>query len=76
MDGYLVMLRHHEDDLPLLLTGDIREAMQFAKRVTEEDGGNEKAILKLDSSTPVSVQLYEFSSGRLARVTAIKSFVD
>ena len=74
MNAYLVMLRHANDDLPLLLTPDFEEAKAFAKNVTEEDGANEKQILKLDANTPIAVHVYDFRDGRLTRVLRVKDF--
>lgn len=47
MNGFLVVLRHSMDDIPLLLTADINreEALDFASKVTPESGAEEQDII-------------------------------
>ncbi len=74
MNGFLVMLRHSMDDLPLFLTGDREEAMDFARKVTEDSGEHEKEVLRLDASTPISAQVYEFKDGKLCEMVEVVDF--
>lgn len=76
MNAYLVVMRCNIDDLPLFLTSDIMEARTFAKQVTEEAGANECAILKMDRSDPISVQIWEFTEGRLSKVWKVTDFTE
>jgi hypothetical protein len=72
MDGFLVVMRHGSDDLPLLLTDRNVEAYQFAAAVTADDGRDEMAILKLDA-TPICVCIYTFVDGKLVECETVKS---
>ena len=74
MNGYLVVLRHHLDDLPLLLTSALTEAREVAAAVTEEDGANEKKLLSIDASTPSCVGIYHFTHGRLTKWERVNDF--
>ena len=76
MDGYLVVIRHSCDDIPLLLTGSLAEAMQFASQVDEDDGEDEKAFLGIDATTPVCVSVMHFVGGRVAKIECGKCFDD
>lgn len=74
MNCFLVMLRHSEDDLPLLVTSDGAEAVDYAKRVLPDDGEDVKATLGIDASTPLCVWVYQFAAGKIVLATLIKEF--
>lgn len=76
VNGFLVMMRHGEDDLPLFLTNDINAAKAFALNVKLDDGRDEAKILNIDATTPMHVQVYEFRGGRLSHVWHVHSFED
>ena len=74
MNGYLVVLRHLMDDLPLLLTGDREIALEFADSLESDSGVGEKQLLRLDSSTPLNVWIYTFARGQLIEAVCVKEF--
>jgi len=74
LDGYLVVLRHTMDDIPLLLTSDEQEAIDFAKTVGPDYGEREKITLNTDCGTPVIVAIYPFLDGKLVGMREVKDF--
>ena len=76
MNGYLVVIRHACDDIPLLLTNDEIEAMDFAAKVNEDDGEAEKKLLGIDAATQCNASVYKFSGGKLCDHQVVRDFQD
>lgn len=74
MNGYLVVIRHTCDDIPLLLTSDEQEAFDFAGKVNEDDGEAEKKLLGIDATTPCNASVYKFSGGKLCDHQVARNF--
>ena len=86
MNGYLVVVRHTEDDIPVFLTSDHLEAVRFAESVkpTEWDektmsiipGDDEESqrLLWLDATTPLNVSVYEFKDGKFVGFVVVRDF--
>ena len=74
MNAYLVVIRHTCDDIPLLLTNDEQEAMDFAGKVNEDDGEAEKNLLGIDATTPCNASVYHFRDGKLHDHQVIRDF--
>ena len=74
MNGYLVVLRHSMDDLPIKLCATIQEAKRVAQNTSADDGAGSKDVLKLDSSTPIGVDIWIFTNGMLTGCEQVKDF--
>ena len=79
MNGYLVLLRHMTEDLPVGLYADLREALLECDRIgdslatgmpTEEI----RRVYKTDCSTPVSVCVVHFANGKPVEVIGSIAF--
>lgn len=76
MDGYLVVLRHSMDDLPLMLLSSHDEAVGAATVVQPGDGENVKSLLSIDASTPICVWVYSFRGGQMVEAEKVKEFAE
>lgn len=74
MNGYLVVLRHSIDDLPLMLLPTHEEAMAAAQLVQPNDGENVKQMLSIDARTPICVWVYSFADGLVTAAELVKEF--
>lgn len=74
MNGYLVVLRHGFDDLPLFLTESEAQAITVANGTLEDDGAHIKKMLSIDCDTAASVYIYEFKNGCMSAARKIKDF--
>ena len=63
MDGFLVLLRHSMDDLPIALFTTYEQASRFAGKVKPMPTAAIRKLFQLDS-TPVSVCIVTFIKGR------------
>lgn len=74
MNGYLVVLRHDMDDLPLFLTEFEDKAIEIANGTLEDDGEHIKKMLSIDCDTAASVYIYVFTDGCMSEARKIKDF--
>lgn len=74
MNGYLVMLSHTLDDLPVALFASAWDAQTFAENIKPDDGKSVGKLLQLDATTPVCVKVLTFKEGRPDAVTVVKEF--
>ena len=63
MNGFLVMLVHTMDDLPVALFTTRGEAEQFAREQPEMPTAEQRKIFDADCSTPCAVKICEFQNG-------------
>lgn len=74
MNGYLVVLRHSMDDLPIGLYATEVEAIKAAKRTRAMPTKRICGIIKTDCSTPACVAVYSFEDGKLVQMVCVKIF--
>lgn len=72
MDGYVVLLRHTMDDLPLALFGSHADAVAFAKTVDWMPTDKVRDILGTDCSTPCVIAIAEFREGLLYSLEIVR----
>lgn len=63
MNGYLVLLHHTMDDLPVRLVSDKAEAVRIAKQLDFEPSPEIRDVYYTDCSTPVCITVVEFRHG-------------
>ena len=61
--GYLVVLRHTMDDLPLAFITDESEAILFAGKVKPMPTEKIRKVFQTDCSTPICVAVWQFIDG-------------
>ena len=74
MDGYLVMLCHTMDDLPLGLFQAEHQAREYAKKVKRGDDKLCKSVMNSDASTPLCVKLVTFREGKPKVCEVVQEF--
>lgn len=74
MNGYLVLLCHDMDDLPVFLTDDEDAAMAFAEALPGEPGNILRSVFQTDCSTPNCVKVVLFINGQPIGVRIVKNF--
>jgi hypothetical protein len=74
MNGYLVMLVHMMDDLPIALFKSPNDAGDYAREVQEMPTDKIIKIFNTDCRTPICVKIVQFSDGFPVDVTIIKDF--
>ena len=76
INGYLVLLRHTMDDLPLRFFGEneYAKAKQFARSRGEMPTPHIRAVYNTDCSTPVGVDVVRFSNGVPVDVEMVVDF--
>jgi hypothetical protein len=72
MTGFLVIVRHDLDDLPIRLLEDLETAKEFAESCDEHCGDGVADLLGLDATTPQALWIYEFQAGCLVNVQKVK----
>jgi len=76
MNGYLVVLRHTMDDLPIKLCATYEEALAFAKKTKGMPTRRIRDVIGTDCSTPHSVSVYVFEKGELIEAYCVKEFAE
>lgn len=74
MNGYLVLLNHTMDDLPIGLFETSEAAEAFAKRARPMPAKRIRDIFGSDCSTPCCVSIVQFRNGRPVSDCLAKSF--
>ena len=74
MNGFLVVLHHTMDDLPIRLCQDRTEAEKVANETEEMPTDEIRKILSTDCSTPCNVSIIEFVDGRPVDDAVVREF--
>jgi len=76
MNGYLVLLRHSCDDLPVGLFEDYTEARRFARRLKPYPTRAVIGALMVECCTPCNVSIITFACGEPTECEIVKEFTD
>jgi hypothetical protein len=76
MNGYLVMLCHNLDDLPVKFCATRQEATDYGNSLDEMPTEEMRLIFNTDCSTPNCVKVVHFVDGNPVGVTMVKSLND
>lgn len=76
MNGFLVVIRHLYDDLPIALYATNAEAFAAAHATKESDGDDFCKLINLDATTPQSVWVFEYRDGKPVVANIVKVFED
>ena len=74
MDGYLVLLQHGMNDIPVRLFSVEQEAIAYAKKRKWKPSKRERSVFDLDCSTPSVVSIVLFVQGKPYGRRIIKTF--
>lgn len=74
MNGFLVLLVHTMDDLPVYFADKEVDAMVFAKNLLPDPPEAVRLVFNTDCSTPVCVKVVRFSNGMPQSVEVVKDF--
>lgn len=74
MNGFLVLLCHNMDDLPVFLTDNEDAAMKFASELDAEPSQTIRQVFNTDCSTPNCVKVVLFVGGKPVGVRYVKGF--
>jgi hypothetical protein len=74
MNGYLVVLRHEMDDLPVGLFATQKEAAKCAANLDEMPTTFIRDFYQTDCSTPCSVAIVKFSDGEPWQFETVRDF--
>lgn len=74
MNGYLVVLVHTMDDLPIGFYLWEEEARHKARRVKPMPTTRIRQVYGVDCSTPLSVKMVQFRNGKPISVELVKEF--
>lgn len=74
MNGYLVLLRHGMDDLPIGLFDTQGRADQFASTVEPMPTEAIRSLYGTDCSTPCCVEIVEFANGLPVNIRFVRDF--
>lgn len=75
MNGFLVMLHHTMDDLPVRLFATRRAAIACAKKLSAEPEESIREIFRRDCSMPVCTAVVEFRQGKPVRAENVRHFL-
>ena len=76
MNGFLVVLRHMMDDLPVGLFETRAEAVAYAKAISPMPGEWDKAVFNIECQTPISVFVAEFRDCFAKSFVMVRDFED
>lgn len=74
MDGFLVLLCHTMDDLPIGLYETYERAMRIGRGVSEMPTASIRDLFQTDCSTPVCVKVVQFQGGVPVAIHLVKEF--
>ena len=74
MDGYLVLLVHEMDDVPVGLFENLDGARTFADQLDPMPTPNVRMVFHTDCSTPVCVKVVSFKAGAPDAVVYTRDF--
>jgi len=74
MNGYLVLLCHTMDDLPVRFFATHFAACRFAQSLSGEPDKAIRDLFNTDCSTPVCVKVVEFRDGAPLAMDLVKEF--
>lgn len=74
MNGFLVLLCHTMDDLPISLHSDKEKAMKAALDCWDLPSVEIERVYRTDCSTPVCVKVVEFYRGKPVYCEVVKDF--
>lgn len=74
MNGWLVVLSHTMDDLPVRLCATREEALIYAKKLNPMPSKRLCKVFQTDCSTPVAVEVVEFKDGVPVLAFMVKGF--
>lgn len=76
MNGYLVLLRHTMDDLPIGLFATFDEAKAFATKHGPDPTDAEREVFHTDCSTPIYMCIVPFAAGFPVGITEVVDFTE
>lgn len=76
MNGFVVLLCHGMDDIPVGLFATEQEAIDFGLTVDPMPTPEITDLIERDATTPINVQFVEFVDGVPTRMVIIKDFDD
>lgn len=76
MNGYLVLLRHCMDDIPVGLYANEKDAEEAAMRHGWDATHEEQGVLELDCDTPCNISIVRFMGGRPVKLRIVRHYKD
>lgn len=64
MNGFLVLLSHTMDDLPIGLFRTVKEAIEFADAASFDPTPEQREVFNTDCSTPCCINVVQFVDGK------------
>jgi hypothetical protein len=74
MNGFLVLLRHTMDDLPITLCETLEQAEKIARNVEKMPNDWIRAVYNSDCSMPCNVSVVEFRHGQPSCCWVLRMF--
>lgn len=76
MNGFLVVLSHTMDDLPIRLCGTKKQAEKVANETSEMPADEIRRVFSTDCSTPCNVSIVTYRKGHPVDCEVVKNFTE